>query len=98
LGGGFNKEPLSNMFMNLDTAIETSQMAERGLFDLLFLADGNAVRQMDKPALFAANSPSDRPAVFEPVTLMTALAQYTKHIGLLCTATTTYDETYSLGR
>ena len=44
----------------------------------LFLADGNAVRQMDKPALFAANSPSDRPAVFEPVTLMTAVAQYTK--------------------
>ena len=53
---------------------------------------------MDKPALFAANSPSDRPAVFEPITLLTAVAQHTKYIGLLATATTTYDEPYSLAR
>jgi alkanesulfonate monooxygenase len=53
---------------------------------------------MDKPALFAANSPSDRPAVFEPITLLTAVSQHTKRIGLLATATTTYDEPYSLAR
>ena len=83
--------------MNLDHAVEIAQTAERGQIDLLFLADGNAVRQMDKPALFAANSPSDRPAVFEPVTLMSAVAKYTKHIGLLSTATTTYEEPYLAG-
>jgi FMN-dependent oxidoreductase (nitrilotriacetate monooxygenase family) len=98
LGGWRHRDAWSDNVMNLDHAIETARTAERGLFDLLFLADGNAVRQMDKPALFAANSPSDRPAVFEPITLMTAVAQYTKHIGLLSTATTTYDEPYSLSR
>ncbi len=98
LGGWRHKDAWSDNVMNLDHAIETARTAERGLFDLLFLADGNAVRQMDKPALFAANSPSDRPAVFEPITLMTAVAQYTNYIGLLSTATTTYDEPYSLAR
>ena len=78
LGGWRHKDAWSDNVMNLEHAIETAQTAERGKFDLLFLADGNAVRQMDKPALFAANSPSDRPAVFEPITLLSAVAQYTK--------------------
>jgi alkanesulfonate monooxygenase SsuD/methylene tetrahydromethanopterin reductase-like flavin-dependent oxidoreductase (luciferase family) len=94
LGGWRHRDSWTDNVMNLDHAIETARTAERGKFDLLFLADGNAVRQMDKPALFAANSPSDRPAVFEPVTLLAVIAQYTHHIGLLATATTTYDEPY----
>ena len=64
----------------------------------MFIADGNAVRQMDKPTLFAANSPSDRPAVFEPVTMLSAVAMFTKSIGLLATATTTYEEPYLMAR
>jgi FMN-dependent oxidoreductase (nitrilotriacetate monooxygenase family) len=98
LGGWRHPDAWSNQVMNLDHAIELAQIAERGMFDLLFLADGNAVRQMDKPALFAANSPSDRPVVFEPLTLLTAVSQHTSSIGLLATATTTYDEPYSLAR
>jgi FMN-dependent oxidoreductase (nitrilotriacetate monooxygenase family) len=98
LGGWRHQEAWSDQVMNLDHAIELAKMAEAGLFDLLFLADGNAVRQMDKPALFAANSPSDRPAVFEPLTLLTAVSQHTHSIGLLATATTTYDEPYALAR
>lgn len=84
--------------LNLEQNIRVAQLAERGRFDLLFLADGNAVRQLDKPALFEANSPSDRPSVFEPVTLLAAIAQHTRSIGLLATATTTYDEPYLLAR
>lgn len=98
LGGWRHPESWTDTVMNLDHAIETAQIAERGKLDLLFMADGNAVRQMDKPALFAANSPSDRPAVFEPVTLMSAVAMHTKHIGFLSTATTTYEEPYLLAR
>src|SRR6476661_2203527 len=98
LGGWRHKDAWSDNVMNLDHAIETARTAERGLFDLLFLADGNAVRQMDKPALFAANSPSDRPAVFEPLTLMSALAMHTEHLGFMVTATTTYEEPYLLAR
>ena len=98
LGGWRHRDAWSDQVMNLDHAIELAKTAEAGLFDLLFLADGNAVRQMDKPALFAANSPSDRPAVFEPLTLLAAVSQHTSSIGLLATATTTYDEPYSLAR
>src|SRR5260221_5740910 len=98
LGGWRHKDAWSENVMNLDHCIWTAREAERGLFDLLFLADGNAVRQMDKPALFAANSPSDRPAVFEPFTLMSAVSQHTSNIGFLVTATTTYDEPYLMAR
>jgi alkanesulfonate monooxygenase len=84
--------------MNLQNSILCAQTAERGKFDLIFLADGNGIRQMEKPALFEACSPSDRPAVFEPVTLLSALAMVTKHVGLVATATTTYEEPYLLAR
>ena len=84
--------------MQLGNVIETAQLAEQGKFDLMFLADGNGVRQMDKPTLFAANSPSDRPVVFEPVTLFSALSQHTRHIGFVATATTTYEEPFTIAR
>ena len=81
---------------NIAHAVRLAEIAEAGLMDLLFLADGNGVRQMDKPDLFAATSPSDRPGVFEPVTLLSALAMVTRHIGLVATTTTTYDEPSTL--
>src|SRR6185437_522665 len=34
----------------------------------------------------------------EPFTLLAGLATATKHIGLVCTATTTYDEPYHIAR
>src|ERR1700730_213720 len=92
LGGWRHRDAWTDNVMNLDHAIETARTAERGKFDLLFLADGNAVRQMDKPALFAANSPSDRPAVFEPVTLLAAVSQHTRHIGFVASRTTALEE------
>ena len=78
--------------------IEYARLAERGKLDGLFLADGNGIRDMDKPALFAANFPSARPGVFDPVVLMTALAGHTERIGLVCTATTTFDEPWFVAR
>lgn len=83
---------------NLENAVRLAQVAEAGKFDLLFLADGNGVRQLDKPDLFRATSPSDRPAVFEPVTLLAALSMATRNIGLVATATTTYDEPFHVAR
>jgi alkanesulfonate monooxygenase len=83
---------------NLENAVRLARIAEAGMFDLLFLADGNGVRNLDKPDLFAATSPSDRPGVFEPVTLLSALAMVTEHIGLVATSTTTYDEPYAVAR
>jgi alkanesulfonate monooxygenase len=98
LSGWRHRDSWPSTVMNIDNAIWIGKEAERGKLDLLFIADGNAVRQMDKPKLFAANSPSDRPAVFEPVTMLSAVAMFTQHIGLLATATTTYEEPYLLAR
>lgn len=98
LGGWRHRDSWPRTIMNIDYSAWIAKEAERGKLDLLFIADGNAVRQMDKPALYAANSPSDRPAVFEPTTMLSAVAMVTQHIGLLATATTTYEEPYLLAR
>ncbi len=98
LAGWRHPDSFPTTSMQLHCMVEMAQIAERGGLDMMFLADGNGVRQMDKPALFAANSPSDRPAVFEPVTLFAALAQHTKHIGLVATTTTSYEEPFTIAR
>jgi len=98
LGGWRHATAYDDPVMNLPRMIEYAQLAERGKLDGLFLADGNGIRDMDKPALFAANFPSARPGVFDPVVLMTALAGHTERIGLVCTATTTFDEPWFVAR
>ncbi|MGZ5828613.1 MAG: LLM class flavin-dependent oxidoreductase [Xanthobacteraceae bacterium] len=74
---------------------ELARTAERGKFDMLFLADMTAMR----------NWPLDRSsrvhtyvAGFEPITLLSALASLTTHIGLAATATTTYNEPFHVAR
>ena len=98
LGGWRHPSAYGDPVMNLPRMIEYAKLAERGKLDGLFLADGNGVRDMDKPALFAANFPSARPGVFDPVVLMTALAGHTDRIGLVSTATTTFDEPWFVAR
>jgi FMN-dependent oxidoreductase (nitrilotriacetate monooxygenase family) len=98
LGGWRHPTACDDPVMNLQRMIEYAQLAERGKLDGLFLADGNGIRDMDKPALFAANFPSARPGVFDPVVLMTALAGHTSRIGLVSTATTTFDEPWFVAR
>lgn len=66
-----------------------ARTAERGTFDSLFLADG--------PVLF--NSVGQRPSgTLEPLVLLTALAGATEHIGLIATASTSYNSPYNLAR
>ena len=98
LGGWRHRDAYGPVVMNLQKTIEFAQLAERGKLDGLFLADGNGIRDMDKPALFEANFPSARPGVFDPMVLMTAIAMSTKRIGLVSTATTTFDEPWFVAR
>ncbi len=98
LGAWRHPDAYRDIVMNLPQTIEVAQLAERGKMDGLFLADGNGVRDMDKPDLFAANFPSARPGVFDPVVLMTALASHTSRVGLVSTATTTFDEPWFVAR
>lgn len=84
--------------MNYSVLADIARTAEQAKLDAVFIADGNAVRQMDKPALMENSTPSDRPSVFEPITLLSALSQCTERVGLVATATTTYDEPYHVAR
>ncbi|MDX3754390.1 MULTISPECIES: LLM class flavin-dependent oxidoreductase [Streptomyces] len=69
--------------------VELARIAERGTFDSLFLADG--------PQLWS--NLAQRPAgALEPLTLLTALATVTEHIGLIATASTSYNSPYNLAR
>lgn len=66
-----------------------AQIAERGRLDSVFFADGLAVDPRVKHNI---------QAIFEPITLLTAIATATQHIGLIATATTGYLEPYTLAR
>ena len=98
LGGWRHRDAFTDSVMNLEAIVEMAQTAERGKFDAVFLADGNGVREMERPALFAANFPSARPAMFEPTTLLSAVAMATSRLGLVATATSTFDEPWMVAR
>lgn len=79
---------------NFSHFVDVARTAERGLFDMLFFADQLAIFN-DTPDKLSRNSYMVR---IEPFTLLAGLATATKHIGLVCTATTTYDEPYHIAR
>ncbi|MEU2739333.1 LLM class flavin-dependent oxidoreductase [Streptomyces sp. NPDC007095] len=83
--------PESDPYAHVELAhyVELARIAERGTFDSLFLADG--------PQLWS--NLAQRPAgALEPLTLLTALATATEHIGLIATASTSYNSPYNLAR
>jgi alkanesulfonate monooxygenase len=75
--------------------IALAQTAERGKFDLMFLADSSSVREGRSEAL--SRWPQYM-AYFEPLTLLSAIASVTTHLGLVATATTSYNEPYNVAR
>jgi N-acetyl-S-(2-succino)cysteine monooxygenase len=80
--------------LNFAKYVEMARTAERGLFDLMFSADALTGERYDRDTL----SRTSYVAWIEPMSLLTALAPVTTHIGLVCTATTTYDEPYHVAR
>ncbi|TIV01412.1 MAG: LLM class flavin-dependent oxidoreductase, partial [Mesorhizobium sp.] len=80
---------------SLRQRIAFAKAAERAKFDLIFLADGVAAHTNDLKSL----SRTDEWAVgFEPLTLLSALAVVTERIGLVATASTTFNEPFNLAR
>ena len=68
---------------------ELAQTAERGLLDSIFFADGLAVWGRLR---------SNVSGGLEPLTLLSAIAAVTERIGLIATASTTFNEPYHLAR
>ncbi|NMD70988.1 LLM class flavin-dependent oxidoreductase [Bacillus sp. DNRA2] len=66
-----------------------AQIAEKGKFDLAFIADTLAINHESHPQILNR---------FDPTVLITAIAAATEKIGIGATASTTYSEPYHLAR
>jgi FMN-dependent oxidoreductase (nitrilotriacetate monooxygenase family) len=71
-----------------------AQTLERGRFDAFFMADHQALLNMPIQALKRSGTVTS----FEPLTLLPALAVVTERLGLIATASTTYNEPYHVAR
>ncbi|MCW2798047.1 LLM class flavin-dependent oxidoreductase [Nocardioides sp.] len=83
--------PESNPLVSTDVTHfqDLARIAERGKLDSVFFADS--------PSIFG--NPARRPPeVLEPTLLLAAMAVVTERIGLIATASTTYDEPFNLAR
>ena len=66
-----------------------AQLAERGGFDFLFVADSLSINEKSSPHYLNR---------FEPLTILSALAAVTSHIGLVGTLTVSYSEPFNVAR
>jgi alkanesulfonate monooxygenase len=71
-----------------------AQTLERGKFDAFFMADHLAVLNMPMDALKRSATVTS----FDPLTLLPALAVATERLGLIATASTTFNEPYHIAR
>lgn len=75
--------------INIDFAKATALKAEEGKFDFLFVADGLYINEKSVPHFLNR---------FEPLTVLSALAGVTRHLGLVGTLSTSYSEPFTAAR
>ncbi|TKI50026.1 LLM class flavin-dependent oxidoreductase [Lysinibacillus tabacifolii] len=85
------KHPLAQVDASIDIKAlqKVAQLAEKGKFDMAFVADSLAINHESHPHILNR---------FDPLIQITALAAATSKIGLGATASTTYSEPYVLAR
>ncbi|GHC78541.1 nitrilotriacetate monooxygenase component A [Pseudorhodoferax aquiterrae] len=76
-------------FIDVQHYIRVAQTAERGKLDAVFLADNAAIIEQIHFRPITA---------LEPTVLLTAVAAATTHIGVIGTASTSYNEPYNIAR
>ncbi|MCJ2039195.1 LLM class flavin-dependent oxidoreductase [Methylobacterium sp. HMF5984] len=76
-------------FVDIDHFVRVARIAERGKLDAIFLADTPAINDRIDHRPFNA---------LEPTVVLAAVAAATRHVGLVATASTTYNEPYNLAR
>jgi len=72
---------------NLQHLVRFAQTLERGKFDAFFMADHLAVLNMPVAALKRSHTVTS----FDPLTLLPALSMVTQNLGLVATASTTFE-------
>ncbi|ODT19280.1 MAG: nitrilotriacetate monooxygenase [Mesorhizobium sp. SCN 65-12] len=90
------RHPKAHVTAGIDIAhyIELARTAEAAKFDMVFCEDAAGLRE----ANVGIASQTSRSIGFEPVSLLSALAARTERIGLVSTASTSYNEPYGLAR
>src|SRR5690349_9164053 len=79
---------------NLTHLIRFAQKLEQGRFDAWFMADHLAVLNMPMAELKRSATVTS----FDPLTLLPVLATCTEHLGLIATASTTFEPPYVIAR
>jgi FMN-dependent oxidoreductase (nitrilotriacetate monooxygenase family) len=82
--------------LDINYYANNARIAERGKFDMVFLADGIGIRGKNEPE--GALCRSSQNVELEPLTLLSAVSVLTSHIGVVATASTTYNEPYHIAR
>ncbi|MDD0812476.1 LLM class flavin-dependent oxidoreductase [Curvibacter sp. RS43] len=80
---------LADGSVNFRFYTEQAQLAEKGRFDFLFVADSVHITERSSPHYLNR---------FEPLTILSALAAVTQHIGLVGTVTASYSEPFTVAR
>jgi FMN-dependent oxidoreductase (nitrilotriacetate monooxygenase family) len=75
--------------VNIGWYIEQARLAEEAKFDLIFIVDSQFI---------TADSPPHYLNRLEPITLLSALAVKTSHLGLVATMTTSYNDPFNVAR
>lgn len=84
----------ANGGVDVDHYGHLATLAERAAFHFVFVADSPCVVEQE----YATIARVSRNDGFEPFTLLSALSSRTQDIGLVATATTTYNHPYNLAR
>ncbi len=82
--------------MSFEHVARCARTGEAGRFDFAFFADVAAVRNLDDPAI--ARHREQGHVKLEPLTLLAALAAVTSRIGLVATASTSFQHPFHLAR
>lgn len=75
-----------------------ARVAEQGRFDALFFADHLGLNAGGSGENIAVQHRTARANLLEPVSLLSALAVVTEHIGLIATLSTSYNEPFNVAR
>src|SRR5258708_859833 len=99
LAGWRHPDAVPEVDMDFREYVKLAQTAERGCFDMIFFQDTVAVSGSRAMARGQRNlARLNRIVKLEPTALISALAAVTTHIGLVATATATFNEPYNIAR
>ncbi len=89
MGAWRHSKAQADASISIDYYKGQAKTAEEGKFDLVFIADGLFINEKSLPHFLNR---------FEPLTILSALAAVTSHIGLVGTVSTSYSEPFTIAR